>query len=78
MKGYSYHSCFIAGDTEVAQKLRRQKTQRGTDPLSFVYIYIYIYIYIFFFFLRGGRGCAGLSCSMQDLHCLVALQNVRS
>ena len=58
MKGYSYYSCFIAGETEAAQKLRRQKTQRGTDPLSFVYIYIYffIYIYIYFFFFCGEEG----------------------
>ena len=43
-----------------------------TEPLNsniyiYIYTYTYIYIYIFFFFLAA----SGLSCSMQDLLCIM-------
>lgn len=64
MKGYSYHSCFIAGETEAA-------SPGGTEEVEPSF-------FCFHIFFAGGWGCAGLSCGMQDLHCLVALQKVRS
>ena len=69
MNGYSYHSCFIAGETEAASPGGTEEAEdSGRFRPSF---------FCFNNFFCRGWGCAGLSCGMQDLHCLVALQNVR-
>lgn len=71
MKGYSYYSCFIAGETEAV-------SLGGTEEAEDSGRYRPSFFCFYNFFLAGGWGCAGLSCGMQDLHCLAALQNVRS